>query len=252
MKRTQTKANGRGADGWRMSRAWWLGCVGVVMSMASWVQADDGGRDEVDAARYEVLVERNIFSPTRGRQPDPPRRDPPPRSEPREAQPVDPGQSMVLRGFAVRGEQAVAMIEDGSGRLLRVGVGETVAGRRITAIAIDELEYERDDETQTVAIGMTLAGDAAPRVERQADRGGGADGASDRERAGGRSGGGSDVLERMRQRRQQAIGGGAGGDRESRRATENEREPDVAGEPEGEPEYEREEEDEAEHEDDDA
>lgn len=181
-------------------RMLWLLAAAMLLPVVPATHADDG-----EGARHQVLIERNIFSPTRGQRSEPSSsRNQQPRPEPRESQPRDPGRAMVLRGFAVRGEQAVAMIEDEAGTLRRVGVGDTVAGRRITDIAIDRLAYDQDGEARAITIGMNLAGEAAPRPEARTS---GDRATGERDSAAGQSSSDRNaLLERMRRRRQQIVG----------------------------------------------
>ncbi|MEX1016441.1 MAG: hypothetical protein WDZ31_06825, partial [Phycisphaeraceae bacterium] len=175
--------------------AWLLPCT---LAPGAFAQGDTAAA----ADRYQLLIDRNIFSSTRSARPEPrptPRDDPRPTPPPRESTPPDPGRDMVLRGMAMRGDDAVALIEADDGTLHRLAVGDTLAGRTVTAITLDRLQLQHHGDTHAIVAGQTLTGDTAARPVRSGSDGGSA---SDGDSPDARS-----LLERLRQRRQQQLGG---------------------------------------------
>jgi hypothetical protein len=105
-------------------------------------------------ADYGIILRRNIFS----RQRTAPR----PRVEPVERPPVpvpNPEAYFLLRGIVREGEAFLAFIEDTqSGEVLRLRPGDSVARGAVKALTLDELEYEMEDKTVTVRMGLDLEG----------------------------------------------------------------------------------------------
>ena len=142
---------------------------------------------------YKILSERNIFLPDRSR---PDRRAAPPA-------PVYPSEHFILlRGIVRQGDLYIAFLEDTRNRTTsKARVNDAVAQGRIAQIALDYLEYEKNDKTVKVEIGKTLEGPAmaGPSVESSSP----AIAAPAPPPEAGRDQG--SALERMRQRRQQEL-----------------------------------------------
>ena len=107
---------------------------------------------------YGVLTEMNIF--VRDRQP------PKPRNRDRDRRPaVDwttpemVEKSVVLRGVAIENDGAHAYVENThTGQVTRLTPGDSIAGGRISDIAIDAMAYEVKGKPVWVSVGQNLAG----------------------------------------------------------------------------------------------
>ncbi len=141
---------------------------------------------------YGVLIERNIFSRSRG----PARRQgeqPAERSAPR------PEQYLYLRGIVRTDGDCVAVVEDmRSGRLTRARAGERLLDGEVGEVTLDGMSYVREAQTAMVAIGENLARSKAPPPAETTE--GGAPAAEPP------AGQGGDVLEMLRQRRLRELG----------------------------------------------
>jgi hypothetical protein len=103
--------------------------------------------------RYGLIVERNIFSRSRGM------RRPPPtdRVEIRPAPVV--GKSFVLRGITHWDNEFIAFVENtryAETRMYRLG--DVVAEAKIKNITLDQLVLEKGTETVNIEIGQDLSG----------------------------------------------------------------------------------------------
>jgi len=160
------------------------------------VSAGDPPDPEQSWERYEILVERNAFSRTRG-----------PRHVARAVQvrpPRPPESFVVLVGIYEQEDGIVAFLEDVRGGSQKVNVGDTIAGGKVTAITIDKLVFEKDGESRSVEVGGRLglvadtsAGEDDPQIES----------GSGRPEAPSSSGGGAaeSILEKLRRRRAQEL-----------------------------------------------
>ena len=155
-------------------------------------------------ARYEVVVERNMFSRDRGAAA-------PRRTETTvRARPV-PGRNIVLTGIALQGEEHVAFLEDTlTGTTAETRIGEAVLGGRLTKITLDSIDYEKDGDIVTVEIGQNLgralsASMPASDLEETGESVEGA-AAGDQGAAGVAEDANLNLLERLRQRRQRELG----------------------------------------------
>jgi len=151
-------------------------------------------------AKYQLILDRNIFSKDRTVYVEPPadsRNDPPP--PPIEA-------SYVLVGISSENDTTVAFIENTSkGEVDRYGVKSKVAKGTIVGLTLDSLQYavqaDPNDpnaiQTTEVRLGQTLLGDTAslqggarPSMASRSDRFGGRDrNSNDRNRGFGGPGG---------------------------------------------------------------
>jgi hypothetical protein len=141
--------------------------------------------------RYEILVERNIFSRERGR-PDPVVRREQPAAPP-------PERFLLLTGVVKQGEEWTAFLEDArTGSIKKLHVGDPVLGGRVAAITMDSIDYEKDGGVARVAMGGNLEGGSSTRSSGPAT--------SSTTSAPTRAAEPSDILERLRQRRQRELG----------------------------------------------
>jgi hypothetical protein len=103
--------------------------------------------------RYAVLAERNIFLRERRR----PQPDRGPRDTTREAR--KPEQTFALTGIVEEEGEFRAYFENlANPSFTRVSLGEPIARGKITAIAIDAVEYEQDGQRKWIDIGHDLTG----------------------------------------------------------------------------------------------
>jgi len=110
--------------------------------------------------RFRVLAERNLF--VRDRRPRLPQSQGPIRHVP--APPAAP--RFVLTGIARRREAFVAFFENtATGETVRARTGETLGGGVIHAISMNGVDYVADGEATRIAIGDTLTGEPPPPAE---------------------------------------------------------------------------------------
>ncbi len=114
---------------------------------------------DADLDIYQVILERNIFSPY------PPRIELEPEPEPGQivAAPPPIESPFVLTGVMLLGKGWVALMEDkeaGDRRVL--SPGEEVAGWTIKSISLVGVGLTRADQTRSINVGETLSGIASP------------------------------------------------------------------------------------------
>jgi len=155
---------------------------------------------------YKVIVERNIFLPSRSRStPSTPART--------QTTPVQTAnrdeRSMILRGVIRQGEEYLAFLEDSrSGEVTRLGANGPVAGGYIARIQLDRIEYKSEGRVVAVAIGQALDGTTpAAGIPALAGATGGASVGTRLPAAGAGQQGEPSTLERLRLRRQQELSG---------------------------------------------
>jgi hypothetical protein len=104
--------------------------------------------------RYAILAERNIFLKERRR---PGSNDGPPRFDgPREPRPE---QTFALTGIVEEEGQFRAYFENlRNPSFTRVSLGDPIARGKVTAIALDAVEYEQDGQRRWIEIGHDLTG----------------------------------------------------------------------------------------------
>jgi hypothetical protein len=113
---------------------------------------------------FRILTDRNIFD--RNRRPPVVR---PPRIEgsrltitPQPPKPVDTDQYIVLLGIGLEGPQYTAFFEDSkAGKILQVLTGDVVGKGRLRAVNLDSVQYDRGGKFSIVKVGYTLTGTRA-------------------------------------------------------------------------------------------
>lgn len=168
-----------------------------LLAVTGWSQAKPESKSAGAWEKYQALTRNNIFL-----------RDRTPWRAGSSAGPETAApRGIVLTGIVKQDAEFIAFLEDLRARTTsKARTGESVGEGRISGIAIDSLEYEKDGATTHVEIGMTLDGVAggtmppskgapvAPAageaVSAPAPTGGSAE---------------ADILERMRQRRQKEM-----------------------------------------------
>jgi hypothetical protein len=108
-------------------------------------------------ARYQLILDRNIFSRQRG-----PIRRP---GEERETPVVvpNPESHFVLKGIVQENDEFIAFIEDTqAGTVLRLRKDERVARGTIKSLSLDGIEYQLEANTSTIKLGYDLEGRLGP------------------------------------------------------------------------------------------
>jgi len=120
----------------------------------------DYGRDQISPADswndYRIVVQRNMFSRQRG-----PRitRQRTQRTIPVAPPVPDPESYVVLKGIVQEDGEFIAFLEDSqSGQILRVRQGDSVVRGKIKSLSLDSIEYEFEDKTTIVTMGLNLQG----------------------------------------------------------------------------------------------
>lgn len=104
---------------------------------------------------YKIVVERNMFSRQRSPRVDRSRRRQVPVAPPA----PDPESYVVLKGIIQEDGAFMAFLEDTqSGQILRVRQGDIVVRGKIKSLTLDSIEYEFEDKTTTVTMGLNLQG----------------------------------------------------------------------------------------------
>lgn len=128
--------------------------LGFVITL--WPQSGLG-REATEAqdtwARYQVILQRNIFS--RQRSPLRQRRA-------AQARPVvtrNPESYLLLKGIVQEDGTFIAFVEDTQGnRVLRLREGDSVARGTVKNFTLDSIEYQLEDKTINVMLGRDLEG----------------------------------------------------------------------------------------------
>jgi len=154
---------------------------------------ENQGGPQASWEQYQVLVERNIFSRQRGRVSEPRLDTTPPPAAP-------PERYVVLKGVLKRGDQHTAFLENvRTGIVTRARAGDAVLDGQVQSITLDGIEYVKNDSTAAVRIGQNLEGGQSTAVPS----GGGEPGTTSSGAAG--TGEAADILERLRQRREEEM-----------------------------------------------
>lgn len=181
-----------------------------VVILAALVAAEPSDApDGRDWSAYEIIVERNIFSRTRGQ------RRQAPQAEGGPSRPVvvpNPESYFVLKGIVRQNAAYIAFVEDTrDGQVLRVRQGDDVARGTVKNLTLDALEYQIDDRTVSVELGYNLEGGfgtAAVSVDDWYDLSQTAapsDGPEDTAEPPAPTGDEADILRQLMERRQQEL-----------------------------------------------
>jgi hypothetical protein len=137
-----------------------LPAAAIALIIALWPQAGlgrDAAGPQDTWAKYQIILQRNIFSRQRG----------PIRRRERDIQPVtrrvvtpNPESYFLLRGISQEDDTFIAFVEDTrSGEVLRLHEGDSVARGKVKALTLDSIEYQLgEDSTITIAMGQDLEG----------------------------------------------------------------------------------------------
>ncbi len=114
-------------------------------------------------ASFDIILKRNIFS--RQRTPARQRQEVP---ETRHVVTRNPESYYVLKGVVQENDDFIAFIEDTqSGTVLRLHRGDPVARGAIKTLTLDGLEYQMEDKTFVVRLGLDLEGGHGVLTTRQ-------------------------------------------------------------------------------------
>lgn len=133
----------------------WAVAFGLLVTM--WPVAGftrDATAQQDRWAKYQIILERNIFSRQRGamRRRD---RD----EEPRPVVVPNPESYFRLRGITQENSAFIAFLEDTrTGGVLRLRQGDRVARGEIKALDLDAIEYAVEGRASTVRVGQDLEG----------------------------------------------------------------------------------------------
>ncbi len=104
-------------------------------------------------AKYNLILDRNIFSRTR---------EGPRREESRDVRPTvvpNPESYFLLKGVVQENNQFIAFVEDKrTGTVLRLREGDTVARGLVKSLTLDGLQYQFEDKAILVSLGSDLEG----------------------------------------------------------------------------------------------
>lgn len=148
--------------------------------------------------RYEVLIQRNIFSKNRGR----------PRGEERTEKPKDspppppsPESEIQLIGIVQKDGELAAFFENRkTGAVQSTKTGDSIARGKIAAITLDSVEYVLEESRSIISIGKNLEGGIATSVAVPPEA------ATSASKTDSGSAETNAILERMRKRRQEGLG----------------------------------------------
>lgn len=115
--------------------------------------AVEGTEPQDTWAKYQIILQRNIFSRQRG---------PIRQRRAERARPVvtrNPESYLLLKGIVQEGGVFIAFIEDTrSNGVLRFREGDNVARGLVKNFTLDSIEYQLEDQTTSVVVGRDLEG----------------------------------------------------------------------------------------------
>jgi hypothetical protein len=114
----------------------------------------DNARQIDTWAKYQIILQRNIFSrqrsPIRQRQLD---------ERPRTVVTPNPESYFLLKGIVQESDQFIAFLEDSRGNgVLKLHEGDKVARGLVKNFTLDSIEYQFEDRTISVPLGRDLEG----------------------------------------------------------------------------------------------
>jgi hypothetical protein len=187
-----------------------LTLVAAGMSAATPATKPAPSENKVTWDSYRLIVTRNIFSRDRRA----PTRERTPTYTPSAPRPQPTGPNLVLTGVVVQETQCIAFFEDSaSGDTTGAVAGQALAKGRVRSVCLDGVEYESGGVCRKIAIGQSLDGqsvsfDRTPTASAPAGTAttsSTSEPSTSSQPSGSGDKGTNDVLERMRQRRQQEL-----------------------------------------------
>jgi len=184
----------------------------VVLGLAVVTWPGSGlGQDSAEQtdpwAKYQIILERNIFSRQRG----PIRRPDEVEEKPREVVVPNPESYLLLRGIVQEDGTFIAFIEDTrSATILKLRQGDSVARGTIATLSLDSLEYELEDKKTTIRMGYDLEGGhgavtASELMEWSQTSAATGSGATDAQTPAAPTGEQADILKQLMERRKQEL-----------------------------------------------
>lgn len=153
---------------------------------------------------FDVVLKRNIFSRSRM----PYRERPAVQEAPRVTH--NPEAYYMLKGVVQQDDQFIAFIENTqTGSVLQLKQGDSVARGTLKTVTLDEIEYQREDQTTVVRLGLDLEGGYGAMTTRQmvdlvtSTPSRPATGSTSAPASGGDT---SDILKRLMEQRKQQLG----------------------------------------------
>ncbi|UCD50675.1 MAG: hypothetical protein JSW27_24520 [Phycisphaerales bacterium] len=130
-----------------------LGWIAALEPAVGLGQAQEPNKPDDPWGKYELILERNMFSRQRG----PRRRED--RGERREVAMPNPESYFRLRGIVQEDGRFIAFVEDTrSNSVLKLRQGDSVARGTVKALTLDTVEYQLGDQVTTVRLGYDLEG----------------------------------------------------------------------------------------------
>ena len=121
--------------------------------------------------------------------------------------PVRPEKTMLFNGSTRADGEWVALIEDTvAARIVKVSVGDALAQGKVSAITLNTLDYDAGGKVRQISLGQNLDGESITGATTRPSMAGGTP-SSGPAAPGGAGGGLADILERLRQKRMQELGG---------------------------------------------
>lgn len=135
----------------------WLVALALGLILAAWpvtVRGQNASGQENAWAKYEIILQRNIFS--RNRQAFRPQES---RQEPQQVVMPNPESYYILKGIVQENNEFIAFVEDKrGGAVLRLRQGDDIVRGVIRALNLDTLEYQMGDQVTTIRLGSDLEG----------------------------------------------------------------------------------------------
>lgn len=131
-----------------------LGWIAALEPAVGLGQAQEPNKPDDPWGKYELILERNMFSRQRGART---------REESdegrREVAMPNPESYFRLRGIVQEDGRFIAFVEDTrAGNVLKLRQGDSVARGTIKALTLDTVEYQLGDQVTTVRLGYDLEG----------------------------------------------------------------------------------------------
>ena len=140
-------------------RACMLPAVALGLTIATWclpgLAQDTTAAEPQDAwAKYQVILQRNIFSRQRG-----PVRQRQLGERPTTVVIPNPEAYFLLKGIVLEGDKFIAFLEDNRGSgVLRLREGDSVARGVVKNFTLDSIEYQLEGRAISVPLGRDLEG----------------------------------------------------------------------------------------------
>ncbi len=129
-----------------------FGCTVVLWPQSCLSQETMATEAQNTWSKYQIILQRNIFSRQRG----------PIRQRRERARPVvtrNPEAYLVLKGIVQEDGTFIAFVENTqSNTVLRLREGDSIARGSVKNFSLDSIEYQFEDKTVSVTLGLDLEG----------------------------------------------------------------------------------------------